>query len=144
MTCDVGDEPLQTWTAEHDGYLRLRAPTVHRRSVTLDSPRRMLTVVDTVETAGEVSLRLSWLLGPGVQVHLDGTRVALSWQAGADRRHATLELPDGLAWTSHRGEVDPIEGWYSPRFGHRVPATSLVGRGTGSSSTRLVTVLTMP
>jgi hypothetical protein len=53
-------------------------------------------------------------------------------------------LPDALVWTSHRAEVDPVSGWYSPRFGHRVGATSLVGSGTGTSSIRLVTVLELP
>ena len=57
-TCNVGDQSVQTWTADHDGYLRLRTPTVHRRSVTLDSSKRTLTTVDTFDAAGEVSLRL--------------------------------------------------------------------------------------
>jgi hypothetical protein len=26
-------------------------------------------------------------------------------------------------------DLDPIEGWYAPRFGTRVPANTLVGRG---------------
>ena len=53
-------------------------------------------------------------------------------------------LPDGLTWTVHRAEVDPVVGWYSPRFGARVPATSLIGRGMAASSTRLVTELELP
>jgi hypothetical protein len=113
--------------------------------VTLESSRRVLTVVDTFDISGAAPLRLSWQLGPGVLVELDGTRTQLSWRAGRDRRHqGTLELPEGLTWTSHTAQTDPILGWYSPRFGHRVPATALVGRGMGSSSTRLVTVLTLP
>jgi hypothetical protein len=143
-TCNVGDQSVQTWTADHDGYLRLRTPTVHRRSVTLDSSNRMLTAVDTFDAAGEVPLRLSWHLGPGVLVDLDGTHAALTWLVGPGRHQGSLELPDGLAWTSHTAEVDPVLGWYSPRFGDRMPTTTLVGRGTGSSSTRLVTVLTLP
>jgi hypothetical protein len=142
-TCDVGELPLQTWTAEHDGYLRLSASTLHRRGVTLDSGRRVVTVVDTLDINGEAPLRLSWHLGPGVVVDLDGTRAQLSWQVGADSHHGTLVLPEALAWTSHTAEIDPILGWYSPRFGRRVPTTSLVGRGT-SSSTRVVTVLELP
>jgi hypothetical protein len=143
-SCDVGELSVQTWTAEHDGYRRLSTPTMHRRSVTLASGDRVLTVVDTFDTAGEVSLQLSWHLGPGVAVDLDGVAATLTWQVGADRRYGTLVLPEGISWSSHAGETDPIRGWYSPRFGCRVPATSLVGRGTGSSSTRLVTVLTLP
>ena len=143
-TCDVADRPVQTWAAEHDGYRRLSASVVHRRTVTLESSRRVLTVIDTFDIGAAAPLRLSWQLGPGVLVALDGTRAQLSWQAGADRHQGLLELPDGLSWTSRTAQTDPILGWYSPRFGHRVPAAALVGRGMGSSSTRLITVLTLP
>jgi hypothetical protein len=112
--------------------------------VTLDSPGRRLTVVDTFDTAAEVPLQLSWHVGPDVQVDLDGARAALTWQVGRDSQLGKIVLPDALAWTSHRATVDPVSGWYSPRFGRRVAATSLVGRGTGSSATRLVTVLELP
>ncbi len=135
---------MQTWAAEHDGYRRLSASVVHRRTVTLESSRRVLTVIDTFDIGAAAPLRLSWQLGPGVLVALDGTRAQLNWQAGADRHQGLLELPDGLSWTSRTAQTDPILGWYSPRFGHRVPAAALVGRGMGSSSTRLVTVLTLP
>ncbi len=144
VSCDVGEQPIQTWSAEHDGYLRLSVPTVHRRSVTLDSRGRSLTVIDTFDITGEVPLRAWWHLGPDVEVDLDGSRAALTWGSGPDLRQATLVLPKVLAWTSHRAEVGPVVGWYSPRFGRRVAATSLVGQGTGSSSTHLITVLELP
>jgi hypothetical protein len=144
LSCDVGEQLVQTWSAAHDGYLRIRTPAIHRRSATLDSPGRRLTVVDIIDAAVVVPLRLTWHLGPEVVVDLDGSRVTLAWQAGSDRREGTMLLPDRLAWTCHRGEVDPIAGWYSPRLGVRVPTTSLVGRGTAASSTRFVTELELP
>jgi hypothetical protein len=110
----------------------------------LDSANRVLTFVDTFDTACDVSLRLSWHLGPGVLLDLDGVVATLTWRLGRDRRSATLLLPDALVWSAHTGETDPPLGWYSPRFGRRGPATSLVGRGTGSSATRLQSVLTLP
>jgi hypothetical protein len=144
LTCDVGDQPVQAWSAEHDGYLRLRTPAVHRRLVTLDSANRIVTVVDTVETTGTVPVQLAWHLGPDVRAELKGRFADLTWRAGRDDWWATLELPAGLEWSAHAAETDPIAGWYSPRFGRRVPATALVGRGVGSSTTRFVTVLTLP
>ena len=144
VACEVGEQSVQIWSAEHDGYVRLSTPTLHRRSVTLDSPGRSLTVVDTFDTAAEVPLQLSWHLGPDVLVDLDGAQAGLSWEVGPHSRRGRLVLPEGLTWTSHSAEVDPVSGWYSPRFGRRVAARSLVGRGTGSSSTRLVTVLELP
>ena len=53
-------------------------------------------------------------------------------------------LPEWLSWTVHRASVDPVIGWYSPRFGTRVPATSLVGSGMAASASRLITELELP
>jgi hypothetical protein len=144
VICDVGDQPVQRWSAEHDGYLRLTPPAMHRRSVTLDSPKRRLMVADTVDATATIPLRLSWHFGPDVLVELSGACARLSWTVGTEKRRGTLMLPAALTWTCHRAEITPIEGWYSPRFGYRVPATSLVGNGMASSSTCLVTELQLP
>jgi hypothetical protein len=144
VICDVGDQPVQRWSAEHDGYLRLTTPAMHRRSVTLDSPKRRLTVVDAVDTTAKIPLRLSWHFGPDILVELSGACARLSWTVGAHRRQGTLMLPGALTWTFHRAEVAPIEGWYSPRFGCRVPASSLVGNGMATSSNCLITELELP
>ena len=64
LTCEVGEQPVQTWSAEHDGYLRLNTPTMHRRSVTLDSPGRRLTVVDTFDATAAAPLRTVMAPGP--------------------------------------------------------------------------------
>jgi Heparinase II/III-like protein/Heparinase II/III N-terminus len=144
LTCDVGEQQVQTWCAEHDGYLRLSTPITHRRLVTLDSPRRHLTVVDTFAATATFPLRLSWHLGPNIVVVLEGSQATLSWEVGPDRQQGTLLLPDGLVWTVHRAEVDPISGWYAPRFGSRVPASALVGQGITSSANRLITELELP
>jgi hypothetical protein len=144
LTCDVGDQPVQTWSAEHDGYVRLNIPAMHRRSVTLDSLERRLTIVDTINPTVPVQLQLSWHMGPDILVDLDAEIATLSWQVGTDRTQGILLLPQALAWTSHRAETDPVRGWYSPRFGARVPTTSVVGRGRAASSTQLVTELELP
>ena len=144
LSCDVGEQPVQTWSAEHDGYTRLKTPATHRRSVTLDSSRRRLTVVDTFDATTELPIRLSWHFGPDIVVELNSAQASLSWEVGPEKRQGTLVLPRGLVWEAHRADVDPVEGWYSPRFGTRVPATSLIGRGTASFSTRLVTELELP
>jgi hypothetical protein len=144
LSCDVGDQPVQTWSAQHDGYRRLPAPATHRRLATLDSAGRKLTVVDTFDPVAAVPVRLSWHLGPDIDVALNEYHATLSWHLGNERRHGTMLLPEGLAWSIHRANVDPIDGWYSPRFGTRIPATSLVGRGTAASSTRFITELELP
>ena len=85
--------------------------------------------------------RLHLHVGPAVTVALDGARAELTWTGrdGVPQR-ATRSLPAELSWSAHRGETDPILGWYSPRFGFRQPITTLEGVAA-SSDQPLVTIL---
>ncbi len=140
--CETGSQPVQVWAAEHDGYRRLDQRAVHRREVTLDSPSGALTVVDSVDARGAVPVRLSWHVGPAVEVVLGPDEAHLRWAvAGGRRRRAVLRLPADLAWSVHRGENHPPLGWYSPGFGRRVASTTLVGTGRVAAGSRLVTEL---
>jgi Heparinase II/III-like protein/Heparinase II/III N-terminus len=123
---DDGD--IANWTAEHDGYSVLSSPAWHRRSVQLDRISRHIDIVDEVRGNGQ-DVRLAFHLGPEVEVRLEGSCAQLSWSAGQGTGSARLELPCGLRWSLHRGETDPILGWYSPGLGRRVPAFSLLGTG---------------
>ncbi|MFW5473896.1 alginate lyase family protein [Knoellia sp. CPCC 206450] len=130
------------WEAHHTAYARLDPALRHDRRVELDGPRKALTVTDTVTGSRSHSLKLSWHLGPHVHAEL-GPDGADLWWTGRDGhdRQGRLLLPGVLAWTAHRGENDPVVGWTSPRFGVRVPATSLVGVGTWTGTLELRTEL---
>jgi hypothetical protein len=123
------------WTAEHDGYSRGREAARHRRTVRLDRDRREVHVHDEVRGSGTRSCRLVFHLGPEITARLDGHTAELSWHDHTAR----LELPAELTWTAHHGEENPPLGWYSTEFGHREPATTLVG--AGRTGTPFVTVL---
>jgi hypothetical protein len=101
---------------------------LHRRSVLLDRASRSIDIIDEIE-GGSYDVRLAFHLGPEVQAKLDGSCAALLWPGTSAPGVARLELPSALRWTLHRGETDPILGWYAPGFGRRVPAFSLVGCG---------------
>jgi hypothetical protein len=135
---DDGDSA--EWTAEHDGYLSLDPPARHRRMVRLDRASRSLDITDEIGGASH-EVRLAFHLGPDVQAQLDGNRAILRWPAAETPGAARLELPLGLEWSPHRGETDPVLGWYSSGLGRRVPATTLLGRGRSAPhelfSTRL-------
>jgi hypothetical protein len=141
LECHVEDRGARRWVGEHDGYRRLRVPAVHRRAVTLDPDERLLTVVDSLDRAGQVPLRLSWHLGPDVAAELDGATARLTWRQGTHVRRAALVLPEQLRWSAHRAEQNRPLGWYAPGLGRRVPATSLVGTGIGATGSRFVTSL---
>ena len=122
------------WSAEHDGY-RIAQPTLaHCRSVRLVSRLRQLEIVDRLETAGQHGLRLAFHLGPDIDARMVGQNAELTWSDGPCRRSATLFLPVGLSWSLHRGETDPVLGWYSPSFGAKQPAWALIGQGTCSGT----------
>ncbi|MGW1764542.1 alginate lyase family protein [Streptomyces sp. NPDC002073] len=112
------------WCAEHDGYRR----SVHRRRVELTAATRELRVVDEVRGAGG-PVRLAFHLGPAISAELVGNRAVLTWTRDGEDRSAVLDLPGQLSWRAHRGESDPPLGWYSPGFGRKEPATTLVGTG---------------
>jgi heparinase II/III-like protein len=136
------DAPEVSWTAEHDGYAALRPAARHRRSVALNPGARRLDITDVIDGGGH-EVRLAYHLGPAVAATLDGPVAELSWasEEGGAARSARLELPAGLEWRAHRGETDPILGWYSAGLGEKVPATTLVGTGLVRRDAPLITRL---
>jgi hypothetical protein len=128
------------WRAVHHGYRRLRPPVVHRRSVRLDRRARRLIVEDRLE-GGSHHCRLALHLGADVACTLEDGSAVLRWQDGHGRQGATLTLPAELAWQRLEGQTDPPAGWYSPAFGVRVPAVTLVGSGRLGPDRILTTAL---
>ena len=126
------------WAADHDGYLSLSPPARHRRSVRLDRAARSITITDQID-GGDHDVRIAFHLGPEVEAELDGSDAVLRWPTAATPGEARLALPPQLRWSLHRGETDPILGWYSPGLGQRVPAFTLLGRGRCTPSASFVT-----
>jgi Heparinase II/III-like protein/Heparinase II/III N-terminus len=135
---DEGD--IARWTADHDGYASLDPPALHRRSVLLDRASRSIDIIDEIE-GGEHELRIAFHLGPEVQVELDESDAVLRWPTASAQGTARLELPSRLRWSLHRGETDPILGWYSPGLGRRIPAFTLLGAGRSAPGAPLATRL---
>jgi Heparinase II/III-like protein/Heparinase II/III N-terminus len=120
----------QRWSAEHDGYLKLDKPARHRRTVTLDTERRILDITDHVETSSPQQTIMTFQLGPTVDVQLVNSLATLRWLTfEGEQREARLYLPASLQWSIRIGELDPIAGWYSQSFGVKVPAPVLLGTG---------------
>ncbi|CAL9662277.1 alginate lyase family protein [Streptomyces sp. enrichment culture] len=136
LSVRTSDEGVSRWCAEHDGYGR----AVHRRRVELTDSTRELRVID--EVRGERrAVRLAFHLGPAVTADLAGNRAVLTWSRDGEERSAVLDLPGRLSWRAHRGETDPPLGWYSPGFGRKEPATTLVGTGFTDGVQKFTTVL---
>ncbi len=127
--------------AWHDGYRRTRLSGLHHRKVTLDRTAHRLRVDDWIDDRRGVECRLMYHLGPTVECQLRGNEAELSWVDGQQHRSACLTLPPALAWQSVRGQIDPPLGWYSAAFDRKQPTTTLVGSGTISSDTHLLSEL---
>jgi hypothetical protein len=136
----IDDGDIAMWTAQHDGYSSLNPPALHRRSVLLDRASRSIDIIDEVE-GGDHEVRLAFHFGPDVHVELDGSWAVLAWPDAVVPGTARLELPHDLRWSLHKGETEPIAGWYSPGLGRRIPAFSLLGRGCSVPGTPLATRL---
>lgn len=142
VAADVGDGDVVHWCAQHDGYSRRRRSAPHRRSVELNRARHQLRIVDQVAGARGRRVRLAFHLGPRVTANLVDDAASLCWTADGRVRLATLQLPETLSWTAHRAETSPPAGWYSPGFGRKEPATTLIGSGRVDSVARpLITLL---
>jgi len=124
----IDDGDIARWTAEHDGYASLKPPVLHRRSVLLDRASRSIDIIDEIE-GGSHDICLAYHLGPQVRVQLNESCAVLDWPMASKPAAARLELPPRLLWTLHRGETEPILGWYAPGLGRRVPTFSLLGMG---------------
>jgi hypothetical protein len=133
--------PVAEWRAAHRGYERLRPPAVHRRAVRLQRQNRLLLIDDVLESNGEHDCRLAFHLGPEISCGLEGHRALLSWTTREGRRTASLVLPASLSWSYLQGDPDAPAGWYSPGFGVRMPAPTLVGAGRLGGGHHLVTTL---
>ncbi len=112
---DIGD--AAEWTAEHDGYLALQpagpAPPLRSgwtgpRAASTSSTRSAAAV--TTSASPSTSARM-------FEAELDGACAVLRWPGASAPGAARLELPQPLRWSLHRGETDPILGWYSTRPG---------------------------
>ncbi|WJV44574.1 heparinase II/III family protein [Streptomyces flavofungini] len=126
-TADASAGGNALWSAEHDGYQR----SVHRRRVELSGAAKELRIVDEVRShhSPRRAVRLAFHLGPAIAVDLVGNWAVLTWTREGEVRTAVLDLPGQLSWRTHRGESEPPLGWYSPGFGRKEPATTLVGSG---------------
>ena len=134
------DETIVSWRGEHDGYARLRPSAGHNRSVRLDRRARFIEITDEIKGDSH-DVRLAFHLGPDVQAALDDQVATLSWMAGPAQARARLTLPGGLRWSMHRGETDPVLGWYSAGLGHKIPAWTLLGTGRWTPGSPLVSRL---
>jgi hypothetical protein len=125
----------------HTGYRRLGQPVTHRRTIVFGKAPLAMLVIDRLEGAGEHRVDSRLRLAPDSSLD---TRFGAPQDQERDlleevvRRHGSLALPPlGAGVSISRAAVEVTvfpfgwgdfaaeEGWYSPRYGQRVPAPVL-------------------
>lgn len=125
------DGSLQKISASHSGYRRLGA--FHRRTV-IQAQDDRLEVIDeilpVIPGGGSHlhSARLNWLL-PDWPWQLNGASLHLASPKGGIRLTITGAGPLTLGRAGERlagpGDVQPIQGWYSPTYACKIPVLAL-------------------
>ncbi len=106
----------------------------------LDRASRSVDIVDEI-SGGDHDVRLAFHFGPEVEVEVDRGFAILRWPNASIPGIAMFELAQPLRWSMHRGETDPIMGWYSCGLGRRTPAVTLIGEGRSDPARPFVTRL---
>jgi hypothetical protein len=124
---DAGETAeIEAW---HDGYTSREEGCTHHRRLALRRTARSITILDWLDASSLAPVRLAFHFHPAIEAILKHNRVELSWGPSESRKGAVMTLSGSLLWRMHRGEQDPILGWYSAAFGRREPSNSLIGTG---------------
>ena len=122
VTFDVG-ERADRFGGGHTGYARLQPPVTHMRTCSVDKDRPRVLVCDRVCAGGRQSLVWRFHLDPSVTTEVHGLDVRL---ASGDRAVWVLPSDSAASFT-----LSVEEGWVSPSYGVKLPASVLVWSATG-------------
>ena len=111
---------------EHSGYVRLKDPVMHRRTLDLDAGSRILTIRDEIMAKGSHEI--------GIYFHLSEECVISNGQSNlyeidVKGRKMVIEVDLNLSAEISAGSKNSVAGWVSRCYHKRVPSASIVGRG---------------
>lgn len=137
---DVGsrDDGRQFFVGEHDGYLKLPNPALHRRRVEFDPRAGRFEVIDEIVGDGSHEVELFWHFAEGCAVSaIDGR---LEWRTVRTQGVMRLDRSDfKLDLTT--GQESPPSGWISRRFDRREPIATARFHGRTQGTVRVVTTI---
>jgi hypothetical protein len=122
------DGPLARIVAEHDGYVRLADPVVHRRALEMDSGARTFRITDSLQMNGQHGVRMFFHVSEHARVRQSGASQFMVAVAGGT---VTLDLDPQMTATMREGCEDPIAGWVSRGYHRKVPAVTIEASMTG-------------
>ena len=134
------DGPVQCFEGEHDGYLRLPDPVVHRRRIRFEPDAARFVVEDEIDGRGRHTAQICWHLAEDCTVSSDGRRVTAR-SGGVELTIEVPDAPDGPRLL--RGRESPPAGWMSRSFDARTPIFTVVWDCAAQGKTVVTTILSI-
>ncbi|WP_342118549.1 heparinase II/III family protein [Pseudoduganella sp. OTU4001] len=125
----------QFFEGKQDGYLRLRDPVLHRRSIEYDSNRNAVLVKDILECTGEHEVALHWHFAEGCRAETDGHTLHIRARSKGLRMACSFGGAPQLFCAS----TAPIAGWVSRSFDSKTGSTTARWRGKIHGTTTIET-----
>lgn len=136
-----GDHKGINWvSAVHDGYVK-RHRVLHRRIVLCLTDGDVI-IVDELFGKHAHPIELTWHLHPDVAFQQDATDQSVWIERGRQQLRLRFSLPPGMEYTAQRGaSEDSLPcGWFSDRYGLKVPTWTVVARGVPSLPCSILTL----
>ncbi len=127
--------------AFHSGFERLAGGVRHERTILFMKEEKFWIIKDLLYGEGLHALNLMFHFHPQCSLHALKKNL---FQVSIEKPVLYIKIDPQLTSALHRGEEEPISGWFSSAFGEKCPAITLQGE-TGLNKTILLqTVLWMP
>jgi len=99
--------------ADHDGYMRIKEPVLHSRSI-FNFDETDFIVKDTFSGKGIHNFELNYHVHPDSEITLENNGW---WKIHNQGTVIYMRLLDGNNFNIKKGQKEPIFGWYSPSYG---------------------------
>jgi len=124
--------------AEHNGYVRLDRPVVHRRAI-WHADDSVFLVRDRFAGRGIHEFELNWHLHPNAVAKPEGDGL---WRIEHGDCVLFMRFMGGKEFDLLRGRTDPIQGWHSSQYGIKEASSVLTLTVKGEpAETEFVTVI---
>jgi len=140
---------LEEWTSDasqgrvvgwHDGYQRLRDPVIHRRSIEFNKMSEIVKINDVLEAVSSHEMAIYFHLAPRCEIdRVEKTR----WLITNDNKTVELVIDDKLNCKVFNGSEEPLAGWASSAYDHKVPTNTLVCEGAFEGKQSFTTLIRM-
>jgi hypothetical protein len=136
---------LEFIEGEHDGYARLRMPILHNRRLLHVRPNYWI-VADELKGHGEHSFDFMYHFAPGAKLFVLGEEqngeIECRARLNQTGLHMALYATAPMHAEAQCGQISPIQGWTSSRYGERKPAPVFKGTVRGFAPVGAIAFLT--